>query len=126
METNLKTAKGREEAIRKIENEYIDELRSNNFELHQYLTCYMFTDRIAFEFKNKVINVYLITNNKLDIVDAGINISTGSLINQTDESNYWKVIHAATILKNWEKFIEITNKYHKQYLELLNKIFNYG
>jgi hypothetical protein len=124
METNLKTAKGREEAIRKIENEYIDELRNNGFELHQYLTCYMFTDRIAFGVKNKVINVYLRTNNKLDIVDAEINISTGSLINLTDEPNYWKIMHAATILKNWDKFLEITNKYHKQYLELLDKIFN--
>jgi hypothetical protein len=48
MKMNLKTAKGREEAIEKIAKSYIDELRSNNFEFHKFTICEMYDDRFFF------------------------------------------------------------------------------
>jgi hypothetical protein len=75
---------------------------------------------------SSIIEVYLKTNNEINLgnKDIVMNFSISCSLNPSDKENYWKVIHAATILKNWDKFVEITNKYHKQHLELLDKIFN--
>jgi hypothetical protein len=127
METNLKTAKGREDAIKKIEKNYINELRNNGFEL---------SNRACTIIRENKIDIYLIKSSMLPDINSILTIYINDKLSIlfscpvsfdiSNKSSYWKTIHAASILKNWEKFIEITNKYHKQYLELLNKIFNYG
>jgi hypothetical protein len=140
METNLKTEEGRIKAIEKIQISYIEDLIKNNFDFHKFTICEMYDDRFIFGIKyfnkedenktirglSSIIQVYLKTNNEINLGNKDIlmNFSISCSFNPLSKENYWKVIHAATILKNWEKFIEITNKYHKKHLELLDKIFN--
>jgi hypothetical protein len=125
--------------IAKIEMSYIGELINNDFDFHDSVGCMFFEDRIEIgiyddnEQENKdgtkrlisIVEIYLANYNSelgLGRKENEIIFGLSGAFNPSNKASCWKTIHAASILKNWNKFIEITNKYHKEYIELLSKI----
>ena len=45
--------------------------------------------------------------------DVKIGVASSHSFSPKNMASYWRIIHAATILKNWDKFIEISLPYIK-------------
>jgi hypothetical protein len=54
----------------------------------------------------------------------GINVGTSGTFNPSNADSYWRTIHAASILKNYDKLQVIAKKYCKLYNEEENRYFN--
>lgn len=113
--------------MKKFERDFILDLKKNEFDIAQdamvnmYITshnCCMtlgilesnnedsYFGHMAFGSDITITKDNL--NNKLEI-NFG---STGSFT-PNKKASYYRTIHAATILKNWEKFEALFDKYHK-------------
>lgn len=115
---NLKTEQGRKSAIEEIETSFINSLREIGVELSEEVSC---------EVLERSIDLY-----HLDLSASQITIwvrhrkelnfgSTGSFTPENKEA-YWRTIHAASILKNWDKVCEAVNEHCKRYSDLVNEI----
>lgn len=52
-----------------------------------------------------------------------INFGTSGSFNPEDENSYWRIIHAASCLKNWEIVCEIVNDFCEKHRKLEEDIF---
>jgi hypothetical protein len=50
-----------------------------------------------------------------------INFGSSGVFTPENTASYWRTIHAASILKNWDKACEIVNKYCDMYANLVNQ-----
>lgn len=120
---NLKTEEGRKSAIEAIEQSFINSIREIGVELSEtaYCTLNDFITVIYYSKKSTFgVNIYSKTSshekNKLNIY------STSSFTPTDNETQYWNIIHAASILKNWEDVCHAVNDHCKQYSELIEQI----
>jgi hypothetical protein len=52
--------------------------------------------------------------------DNELNIGSASNVTPNSEAKYWRFVHAAEILKNWDKVCNIVNQYIFKYRNLLS------
>ena len=119
---DLKTKQGRKSAIEEIEKEFIKSLREIGVELSDEATCDIMSNCIDLCYKNLGMSQVTIWAKKENYIKNAINFgSSGSFYPENKES-FWRTIHAASILKNWEKVCESVNKHCKKYSELVEEI----
>ena len=117
---NLKTEQGRKSAIEEIETSFIKSLREIGVELSETARCEVSENTIGlFSDKDWFIEVTLRKKrNEQNTINYG---NTGSFTPK-DQRAYWRTIHAASILKNWDKVCEAVNEHCKRYSDLVNEI----
>lgn len=53
-----------------------------------------------------------------------INFGSSGSFTPEDNNEYWRTIHAASILKNWNKVSELINKYCSEYYSFMEETYN--
>jgi hypothetical protein len=113
-----------------IEENFLKELRKNKFEISNNAICRIYKDRIELGiFKDvsdkevnkmvfgSVISIYVRSNIDVfseirnEIKENEISFGSSGAFDPSDEASYWRTIHAASLLKNWELACKIVNKY---------------
>jgi hypothetical protein len=132
MKTHLQTKEGRAAALQAIEDNFIAELRKAGVELADNAVAMMdyyhatiglkcnlirglkvqFLSDIDFYGKNPM---YAKSKNEISFG------STGSFT-PSDQACYYRAIHAASILKNWDKACEILEKHLQMRRDLIEQI----
>lgn len=124
---NLKTEQGRKQAIEEIENSFINSLREIGVELSNEVYCAVYTKAIQIAlkatgerknngFKTAFASEILLYKNQ------GMAFGSSGALTPKNKEAYWRTIHAASILKNWEKVCEAVNEHCQRYSELVNQI----
>jgi hypothetical protein len=127
MKTNLTTEQGRKSAIEQIEQSFIKSLREIGVELSEEVICIINETSIYLSIKSygerrKKGYKTAFSAEVILHIDKVISYgSSGSLTPENKES-YWRTIHAASILKNWDKVCEQVNIHCKRYSELVEEI----
>jgi hypothetical protein len=136
---DLKTKEGRLEAIRQIEEGFLTALRKNGVELSDEAVCRVSLDTIelgisatgkdaekgymmAFASAIKLYPINYLEGHRIGRGENKMNFGVTSAFSPSDRECYWRTIHAASVLKNWEIVSEIVNKYVKMYHDLVKKI----
>lgn len=134
---NLKTEQGRKKAIEEIETSFINSLREIGVELSEDVVCRINSACATIGIKplnNPTKNypkmvfaseVEIDAKQKDDMFGARpnkINFCASGSFDNTQRESYWRTIHAASILKNWEKVCEAVNEHCKRYSDLVNEI----
>ena len=122
---NLTTLEGRNAAINALNESVIEELRNVGVELeetavgklgHQgiYIATYNSDNKTNF---GSGITIYDVNE------DASIEVPAGRCFNPTsDPAQYWRTIHAASLLKNWDAVVEVVSDHCEKYRELMDRI----
>ena len=119
---DLKTEQGRKSAIEEIEQSFINSLREIQVEL---------SDEVSVDINDVVVEIYH-ANTSYSVVTINakkterknlMNLSSSNSFNPENTHSYWRTIHAASILKNWEKVCEAVNEHCKLYSELAEEIY---
>lgn len=116
---SLTTEQGRKKAIEAIEQSFIQSLRDIGVELSDTAYCNL-NDFITYVYCSKESNFGV----NIMVRPSGNTISYSASFGFTpnDKEQYWITIHAASILKNWDKVCETVNEHCKRYSELVNEI----
>ena len=135
---DLTTQEGRNAEISAIENSFLIALRENGFDVCPDAVCRVNRNTIELgiaateEQRDKGFKMVFASDISLyaaepDSIlgnkDNKINFDSSGSFNPSVKGNYWRTIHAASILKNWAIATEIVNTHCKMYAELENKIF---
>lgn len=136
---NLTTEKGRRDAIKNIEENFLSELRTNGFDIAEDAVCNVHKNSIELGISaigNDKKNGYKMAfSSDISLYASDLNSifgrkeneinfgSSGCFTPKTRES-YWRTIHAASILKNWDLSTTIINKHCNMYADLENEIFS--
>ena len=132
MKTHLQTKEGRAAAMQAIEDNFIEELRKAGVELAENAVAMMdyyhatiglkcnlrrgwkvqFLSDIDFYGKNPM---YAKSKNE-------INYGSTGAFTPSDHACYYRTIHAASILKNWDKACEILEKHLQMRRDLIEQI----
>lgn len=134
---DLTTEQGRKDAIKDLNESFISDLRkeielcpqpyarvgANSIELapletdekSPYFGVGIFGSEITLMSKKG----YLFSD-----TENYINYGNTGKFNPSDKGSYWRTVHAANILQNWDAVISIVEKYCGKYAELEKEIFN--
>jgi hypothetical protein len=115
--------------LKDIENSFITELRNNNIELSDNADCDISENCITIYLKSSQegrrifsSNIELYSGKPETYIfgkrENSINFGSSGSFDPTNEASYWRTIHAASILKNWEVVSNIVNKHCEMYIEL--------
>jgi hypothetical protein len=129
---DLKTTAGRLAAIQNLEVSFIRGLRYISNEIADDAVCKICSDSIVLGiaatgaymekgFKRAFasdITFYPVINKTANEINYG---SYGSFAPANKES-YWRTIHAAAVLKNWDAVCELVNEHCEAYRELVEEI----
>lgn len=139
MKNNLKTKGGRIDAIQNIENSFIASLRKNNFDVATDAVCRIGNSSIALGIESqgddKTNGFKTAFASEIDLYAANpdktfgrkeneINFGSSGCFTPNVRESYWRTIHAASILKNWDKACELINEHCKMYSDLVKEIHN--
>lgn len=128
MKYDLKTKEGREEAIKSLEKSFLDSLRKNNIEISEDAAAVINEESIILGLKDNNINlvygteVYIYSLRKKDGIENKILPVSSSAFNPENNNAYWRIIHAASILKNWRIVCDIVNIHCQMFIDLKRKI----
>lgn len=135
----MTTQEGNIEKIKILENSFLQELRSKGFDIADDAVCSIKKSYIKLGISASEVysekgwkmafasEVTLYAVNKEDNFrkrENEINFGTTGCFSPDVKVSYWRTIHAATVLKNWELACSIINDYCKEYCDLekeLNK-----
>lgn len=118
---NLKTEQGRKAAIEEIETSFIQSLREIGVELSDEATADINDVNVEIYSNNEIFSIVII-NAKRAGRDNLINLASSGSFSPENKSGYWRTIHAASILKNWEKVCKSVNQHCQRYSDLVNEI----
>lgn len=137
---NLKTKEDRQEAIKQIENSFLITMKGNGIELSDDAVCRI--NQSSIELGISAIGEYAKKGYQMAFASAielyaksyddelgfgrnenEINFGSSGSFNPSKRESYWRTIHAASVLKNWQVVSEIVNTHCKMYSDLSNKIF---
>jgi len=137
---NLKTKEDRQETIKQIENSFLIIMKRNGIELSDDAVCRI--NQSSIELGISAIGKYAEKGYKMAFASAielyaksyddelgfgrkenGINFGSSGSFNPSERESYWRTIHAASVLKNWQVVSEIVNTHCKMYSDLSKKIF---
>lgn len=124
---NLKTEQGRKSAIEEIETSFIQSIREIGVELSEDVYCATYTQAIQIALKatgERKDNGFktAFASEILLYKDKGMDFGSSGAITPENKEAYWRTIHAASILKNWDKVCEAVNEHCKRYSDLVNEI----
>jgi hypothetical protein len=119
---NLTTLEGRNAAINALNESVIEELRNVGVELEETAVAEL-SENALFIFRSNA-------ENSIDHVllymypeDIRLLLSSGRAFNPTsDPAQYWRTIHAASLLKNWSAVVEAVSAHCQKYRELMDRI----
>jgi hypothetical protein len=116
--------------LKELEENFLKELRKNKFKISNNAICRIYKDSIELGiFKDvsdkeankmvfgSVITIYVRNNIDIfgkirnEIKENEISFGSCGAFSPSDEASYWRTIHAASLLKNWELACKIVNKY---------------
>ncbi len=137
---NLKTKEDRQEAIKQIENSFLITMKGNGIELSDDAVCRINQSSIELgisaigKYAEKGYQMVFASDIELyaksydDELGFGrkeneINFGSSGSFNPSEMESYWRTIHAASVLKNWQVVSEIVNTHCKMYSDLSKKIF---
>lgn len=126
----MKTQENRKEAIKEIESNFLRKMKVSGIEISDDAYCIVNENSIEIGiFEDTKINfsscieLYAQTYNEhigFGRRENEINFGTSGSFNPDKKGSYWRTIHAASILKNWETVCKITNHFCKMYSNLIN------
>jgi len=128
MKNDLTTKEGRIKALNIIEMDCIKRLRQAGVETSPFVKIrindYCAVISICIDkIDSGEITIYnslpSILNNKKE---STINFGTSGEFNPTNLFSYWRTIHAASILKNWETACKIVNESCQKFINLEKEI----
>ena len=120
--------------ISELKTNFLNELRNANVELAPNVNVTINSDRIlisildihgVYFFGSDVSLTPEITENYGfgDFhTEAKIIFGSSGSFNPTNIGSYWRTIHAASLLKNWDAVVPIVNKYCKIYEDFRNNL----
>lgn len=134
--SNLQTKEGRIEATEKINSDCLSELKSIGIELCEDAMIQVSENTATLSVKEidpkspyfgwaafaSEISIYI----RSGFFDNGIpeiNFGSSGSFDPSNKSSYWRTIHAASLLKNWDNSIPVIKKYCDQYKNLSEEIF---
>ena len=137
---NLKTKEDRQEAIKQIESSFLTTMKDNGLELSDDAVCRINQNSIELgisaigKYAEKGYQMVFASDIELyaksydDELGFGrkeseINFGSSGSFNPSEMESYWRTIHAASVLKNWQVVSEIVNTHCKMYSDLSKKIF---
>lgn len=135
---DLKTREGRVAEIKAIEDSFLIALRGNSFDVCPNAVCSINKSSIELgiaatgSYMDKGFKMAFASEISLYSVDFDgyfgrkeneINFGSTGSFNPSVSESYWRTIHAASILKNWEMACEIVNTHCKMYADLEKEIF---
>lgn len=135
---DLTTKDGRIAAINDIEDSFLKSLRRNLFEICPDAVCRINRDSIELgiaatgSYMDKgfkmafASDIQLYAANPDDIFgrkENEINFGSSGSFNPSVSESYWRTIHAASILKNWNIASKMVNDHCKMYADLEKEIF---
>ena len=119
---NLKTEQGRKSAIEEIETSFIKSLREIGVELSDEAYCDLTELSLSVhQSKQSTDAIYIRSIHTLRQKNQ-INFGTSGAFTPENKEAYWRTIHAASILKNWDKVCEAVNEHCKRYSDLVEEI----
>ena len=117
--------------IRKLRINFLDELRKTGVELSENADCRIYERSVSIFISNEngtvdgssKICIYARVDSFLGFKSRKNSLLIGSngAFSPSETGSYWRVIHAASILKNWDSVCEIVNKYCRKHEELLKR-----
>lgn len=135
---NLKTKEDRQEAIKQIENSFLMTMKGNGVELSDDAVCRI--NQRSIEIGISAVGKYaengyqmaftssieLYSKSYDNVLGFGrkeneINFGSSGSFNPSERESYWRTIHAASVLKNWQVVSEIVNTHCKMYSDLSKK-----
>lgn len=107
--------------MEKLEQKFLEELRSIGIELSDNVVCSINKTHIEIgletsdkRFKSKP-NSQIVLYSKNENIDTKLSINSSGGFDPSNRENYWKTIHSASILKKWIIVSEIVNDYCREY-----------
>jgi hypothetical protein len=123
MKTNLTTEQGRKSAIEQIEKEFINSLRDIGVELSEEVSCEICSNCVDLCHSDSGMSQITIWSLKSEnTIKNKITFGSSGSFAPENKEPYWRTIHAASILKNWDKVCESVNEHCKRYSELVEEI----
>ena len=133
---NLKTQEERLLAIKAIGDSFLTSLRGNGFDVCPEAVCSV--NRSSIELGIAATGAYMDKGFKLAFAseislyacdhddmfgrkENEINFGSSGVFTPSVKESYWRTVHAASILKNWDLACEIVNFHCKMYADLYNK-----
>ena len=120
------------ESLEKLKSDLLAELKKANVELAPNVGVDIYNDRIHLypvdENGESIFgSVITITATQFDsllktIRKPKISFGTTGSFNPESIGDYWRSIHAASILKNWDVVVEIVNLFCNEYLIILDSV----
>lgn len=105
MKHDLKTQEGRKNVVIEVENSFIESLRNLGVELHENAVCSILGNKISIAILNEKGIWEFVSDVDLRINRDGIctiNFGSSGEFSPKVAASYWRTIHAASILKNWD------------------------
>ena len=135
---DLKTQEGRTAELRKVEDSFIQTLKRNMFDISPDAVCRVNSRSIELgiaatgSYMDKGFKMAFASDIQLYRAEpesmfgdreATINFGSSGSFTPSVKESYWRTIHAATILKNWNMACDIINEHCKMYADLEKEIF---
>lgn len=128
----VKKLKSRIAEIEKLENGFLETLRYEGFDVSPDAVCTIRSGaielgvlatgfyaskgfKIAF---GSEVSLYPAEFNILGATENTMNFATSGSFSPSNKESYWRTVHAASILKNWERACDIINTFCKMYHDL--------
>ncbi|HRH53294.1 MAG TPA: hypothetical protein PLN38_08220 [Chitinophagales bacterium] len=132
---DLTTVQGRNAEVKKIEDSFLWNLRNYDFIIAGNAVCVIDRHKIELGIKSTRESFILETQSIVDLYaerknaafsDRKNEINFGASGNFTpnDTSCYWRTIHAAEILKQWDLACKLINQHCKAYAELERELLD--
>jgi len=124
--------------LQKLEKSFLESLRTIKVELSQEAVCNISDNVIELGIlapKEKQEKGYkILFGSEIDLYCANksilrnkentINFGTSGSFTPNDKSSYWRIVHAYSVLKKWNKVSETVNSHCKMYSELFDNYKN--
>lgn len=135
---DLTTKEGRVAALKAIEESFLISLRGNGFDVCPDAICRINKNSIELgiaatgSYMDKGFKMAFASDIQLYAAEPDgifgrkhneINFASSGSFNLSVSESYWRTIHAASILKNWEMACEIVNTHCKMYSDLEKEIY---
>lgn len=110
--------------MNKIESSFLNAMRSNGIEISDDAVCRVMQSSIELGISKADKNMIFASDVTLYAKGDGgmfgrreneINFGASGSFTPSEKGSYWRTIHAASILKNWESVSEIVNAHCKIY-----------
>lgn len=133
MKTDFETYKEQMEIIMSnLRNNFLKDLKNAGVELSDDTICRIGENYVEISISKidkpteaafgSSIELYAKQDNILSKRENQISVSSSGNFDPSCRESYYKHIHTASILKNWDAVCEIVNSYCKKYSDLLNEI----